>query len=134
MGGETLGKINEYYVKPSRRIDEMFRLEVTSALEEDDRLYILALDTALDVCKKLERFLELEAQDGNHDQSDFDLIFMTVFGVKRKEYAEIKLAELDKADAEARKAFKGDRLYDDWIQWRRERLKKIGGLANEETV
>ena len=112
----------------------MCRLEVTSALEEDDRLYILALDTALDVCKKLERFLELEAQDGNHDQSDFDLIFMTVFGVKRKEYAEIKLAELDKADAEARKAFKGDRLYDDWIQWRRERLKKIGGLANEETV
>ena len=134
MGEETLGKINEYYVKPSRRIEEMFRLEVTSALEEDDRLYILALDTALDVCKKLERFLELEAQDGNHDQSDFDLIFMTVFGVKRKEYAEIKLAELDKADAEARKAFKGDRLYDDWIQWRRERLKKIGGLANEETV
>ena len=129
-----MGKINEYYVKPSRRIEEMFRLEVTSALEEDDRLYILALDTALDVCKKLERFLELEAQDGNHDQSDFDLIFMTVFGVKRKEYAEIKLAELDKADAEARKAFKGDRLYDDWIQWRRERLKKIGGLANEETV
>ena len=129
-----MGKINEYYVKPSRRIEEMFRLEVTSALEEDDRLYILALDTALDVCKKLERFLELEAQDGNHDQSDFDLIFMTVFGVKRKEYAEIKLAELDKADAEARKAFKGDRLYDDWIQWRRERLKKIGGMTSEETV
>ena len=129
-----MGKINEYYVKPSRRIDEMLCLEVTSALEEDDRIYILALDTALDVCKKLERFLELEAQNRNHDESDFDWIFRTVFGVKRKEYAEIKLAELDKADAEARKAFKGDRLYDEWIEWRRERLKKIGGISHEETL
>lgn len=134
MGEETLGKINEYYVKPSRRIDEMLCLEITSSLQEDDRLYILTLDTALDVCKKLERFLELEAQDGNHDQSDFDLIFRTVFGVSRKEYAEIKLAELDKADAEARKAFKGDRLYNEWIEWRRERLKKIGGMTSEETL
>lgn len=112
----------------------MLCLEVTSALEEDDRIYILALDTALDVCKKLERFLELEAQNRNHDESDFDWIFRTVFGVKRKEYAEIKLAELDKADAEARKAFKGDRLYDEWIEWRRERLKKIGGISHEETL
>ena len=131
-------EIVNYSVEPSKRLAEHIEEALKDALpyRREDWIFISSMKRALDGGKGLTKYLEESAW--RDLPLDIDVVFKSMFGVSRKEYAEAKLSKIDELDNNAKEIFAGDsqqyESFSNWLKPQRERFRKIGGITNDETI